>query len=165
MTRSLEEPLCCELYTIDVTDDVVSMSSITRYSWDIPKHTTSLTEIYACLICDHNRFDFIDHEGIVYFYEHEHLYQCFMNDKGRWTPNDTSAINCVVDFNVYNNKLYVLRYNKDEGFFALYSGNDINDAECISTFELPGVYYNARLLVSDGYICIISDTDIYTIPI
>ena len=93
------------------------------------------------------------------------LHECFMNDKGRWEPSYTSAINCVVDYNVYNNKLYVLRYNEDEDYFALYSGNDINDAEYISTFELPGVYYNARLLVSDGYICIISDTDFYTIPI
>ena len=175
MTRSIEDPLCFEHYTIDVSGDEVSMSSISRYSWDIYSggwlldYDDLIIRMYSCLICDHSNFDVIDHEGYRYELDDIFLYQCFQNDNGRWIHSDTNSMNCVVDFNVYNDTLYILRYNKNEECFELYAGNDLSNAECISTFTLPlentiMIEY-IRLLVSDGYICIIDDTDIYTVSV
>ena len=175
MTRSLEDPLCFEHYTIDVSGDEVSMSSISRYSWDIYSggflldYNDLIISMYSCLICDHSNFDVVDHEGYRYEFDDGFLYQCFQNDNGRWIRSDTNSMNCVVDFNVYNNTLYILRYNKDEEYFELYTGNDLSNAECISTFTLPlentiMIKY-IRLLVSDGYICIVDDTDIHTVSV
>lgn len=171
VTRSLENHYGYEVYSIALSCNKPDPASVERYAWNLTfggilGDRDEMREIlYNGLIVRHSDFDYIEFDGFKYelswYDELQVMVPEVHNGKEVWTGSNI-WFGHVNDYNVYGGMLYFVRYNKDDGEYYIYKGETLRSAEIIETIPEPDVRKpdNARLIVSDTYIAIVSCEDI-----
>ena len=179
LTRCVNNHSHFEIYTIVVKDNIPDPSRVERYAWDLNLVTVISSAkdypepLYNGLIVSYDYFYYLNFDGVSYKHQYmENLQGMVLTQHPSgyydWAASYTRCHSRVIDYNVYNGKLYFARINYDERTYDIVTGELNDDETVIASIPFDEFDYftsNPRIIVSDTYIIAMAESEYRIIPL
>ena len=175
MSWSSEKMLDIEIYRLDLNNGVPDMASAEKYAWDLSLnqmigHRVMTEGAYNGFIREYCNFSELSYDDLGYVQERgEHgrleLLRSGENIYGGWITN-------VIDYNVYSDKLYYIKYIEESQELEVYCSDlNFSDPVLIGTvpeYDIPReniFYFDEKIAVSDSFVVLTNDTRVIVLPL